>query len=157
WLIADVPAEQRHLVSSALQALGWPCVSSGRLEPDSLEAARRLDPATAYLVVLAVQEVTRRISAGRPDIGARLRSISLLNSPSTVLEGIRIAEGLTLAVNYGPSILTAKLPYWHHESNLYVDSAFPLERAVAEFIDSQTNATCSGFFDLVWQQAIDRA
>jgi hypothetical protein len=153
WLVAHLPTDQRQFVSSALQALGWPCVSSASSEPVNLEALTTLDGATASLVALSVEDVTRRVSANRPDIGARLRSIGLLGSSEAVMAGVRIATGLSLAVKLGPASLTAQVPYWHSEACLYVDSACPLERALAEFIDRETNATCSGFFDLVWQQA----
>lgn len=154
WQVVDLPTEQRQLVSSALQALGWPCVSSAGIEPIKPEGLTTLDRATASLVVLSVEDVTRRVSANRPDIGARLRSIGLLlGSPETVMAGVRIATGLSLAVKLGLASLKAPVPYWHSEACLYVDLACPLERALAEFIDRETNATCSGFFDLVWQQA----
>jgi hypothetical protein len=68
-----------------------------------------------------------------------------------------MADRLTLAIEIGPMALTARVPYWHHKSTLYVDSAYPLERGLAEYIDRETHATCSGFFDLIWQQAKERA
>ena len=157
WQVADLPTEQRQFVSSALQALGWPCVSSTSIEPLNREAATTLDGATASLVAVSVADVTRRVSASRPDIGARLRSIGLLGSPAAVLEGVRVANRLTLAFKHEPIPLTAQVPYWLSEACFYVDSACPLERALAEFIDRETNATCSGFFDLVWQQAKAKA
>jgi hypothetical protein len=156
-LIADLPAEQHQFVSIALQALGWSCASSARLEPVDREPLGKLDMATARLVVLAVQDVTKRVSRSRPDIGARLRSIGLLDSPTTVQDGIRVAENLTLSVENGTVTMTVGVPYWHHEGRLYVDADYPLDRALPEFIDHETDATCSGFFDLVWEQAKSRA
>ncbi len=153
WLSGDMPAEQHQFVSQALRILGWPCVSSARISVGNAERSRSLDQTVARQIAFTIEDVTKRLSLGRPDIGVRIRSVEFLKSAEAILVGVRIVNGLTIRVDTGSVGSKARVPFWRVDGAFYVDEACPVEKAVPEFIDYETNATCRGFFDLVWEQA----
>ena len=148
-VIYVAPGNDTEDLVNALRLLDWPALATTRTQLHG-EKADPLAVDQAAQIGAAVNKICTDSSATNPEVGARIRRLSLFQTSKDIAANIRPRKGLAVVVMARGASKRIPVPYWYDENALYVEANESLVNTLPLFLDDMAGATTSPFFRYVW-------
>lgn len=148
-VIFVTPGKDSEDLVNALTLLDWPSLATTRVQLKG-DKADLLAVEQAARIGAAVNKICTDSSGTNPEVGARIRRLSIFRTSKDILANIRPRKGLAVTFTARGVSKRILVSYWYDDNALYVEAGVEVVDTLPLFLDDTVGATTSPFFRYVW-------